>query len=59
MNFIRMIDFDGFDLIFRLKMCKIVESVKLGVHTPDINFVGWGGSSKNFADLQSLDGVVF
>jgi hypothetical protein len=59
MDFIRMINFDGFDLIFRFKMWKIVESVKLGVHTPDINFVGWGGSSEHFTDLQSLDGVVF
>jgi hypothetical protein len=40
LEFIRMIDFDGFDLIFGFKMCKIVESVKLEVHTPDINFVG-------------------
>ncbi len=54
-----MIDFDGFDLIFRFKMWKIVESVKLGVHTPDIKFVGWGSSSEHLADLQSLDGVVF
>ncbi len=53
-----MIDFDGFDLIFGFEMCKIVESVKLGIHTPDINFVGGGGSSEHFANLQSLDGVV-
>lgn len=45
--------------MFRLNLGEVIQSVELGVHSPEVEFVGRGGEGAHLSDFEGLDGVVF